>query len=257
MFIFAIILICIVIPFAINFSSSKVPSNSEEVLETFLGAVDNDILGKSITGADLLETVGKRDTPPECATFYSDDFEFNPKAVATTICPHEIENSITFHIRGIFATHPNNTFIVNGVRSAKMKYVTTGRNVWVTFSNQHDSTAQIHTIAPGNSLDISNTVGFQASRFYNDFDVVKLLYTSDVTAIKTKGKQLIYPECLQVYEACGDNIDASTDGFMTCHNYKSKYVQLKGSTLENLWFDPIAGKVSVYYQHTHAYTYHN
>ena len=160
--------------------------------------------------------------------------------MATKICPNEADNHISFHIKGVFGTHPNNTFLDDAEKGAKVKFVATGTNVWATFFDQHNSTMQSYTVAPGNSIDIATLAGEQASKFYNDFDAVKVLNSPTSIAFKTKGMQPQYPECATFYES--QIVDVSTDGFMVCHNFRSKYVQLKGSTLEAVTMDYITSK---------------
>ena len=53
--------------------------------------------------------------------------------MATKICPNEADNHISFHIKGVFGTHPNNTFLDDAEKGAKVKFVATGTNVWATF----------------------------------------------------------------------------------------------------------------------------
>ena len=166
--------------------------------------------------------------------------DVNPFALATKICPNEADNHISFHIKGVFGTHPNNTFLEDAERGAKVKFVVTGVNVWATFFDQHNSTMQSYTVAPGNSIDIATLAGDEASKFYNDFDAVKVLNSPTSIAFKIKGMQPQYPECATFYES--RIVDVSTDGFMVCHNFRSKYVQLKGSTLEAVTMDYVTSE---------------
>ena len=160
--------------------------------------------------------------------------------MATKICPNEADNHISFHIKGVFGTHPNNTFLDDAEKGAKVKFVATGTNVWATFFDQHNSTIQSYTVAPGNSIDVATLAGDQASKFYDDFDAVKVLNSPTSIAFKTKGMQPQYPECATFYES--QIVDVGTDGFMVCHNFRSKYVQLKGSTLEALTMDYVTSR---------------
>ena len=239
MMIFLVILVCVVTPYALNFQYART-DNSEQNLEDFLKVVDQDILGKTILGASLEERVGALDIPSDCAVFYSDDPEFNPNALSTKICPNEKDNHISFHIKGVFGTHPNNTAFVNGEKAAKVKFVATGTNVWATFFDQHNSTMQNYIVAPGNSIDIKTLSGAQFSTFYDDFDAVKILNGAETIGFKTKGAQAIYPECATFYES--KELTVATEGFMVCHNFKAKSVQLKGPTLEAVDIDYLTGK---------------
>jgi len=239
MMVFLIVLICVVTPYALNFEYART-ENSEENLEDFLKIVDKDILGKTIMGATLEERIGQLEIPPNCAIFYSDDPDFNPNALATRICPDEQDNHISFHIKGVFGTHPNNTRYINGEKSAKVKFVATGSNVWATFFDQHNSTMQTYLVAPGNSIDIATLAGSHASQFYENFDAVKILNTVQSISFKVKGLQPQYAECATFYES--NLVDVTTEGFMVCHNFKQKYLQLKGESLESVWIDYISSK---------------
>lgn len=239
MMVFLVVLICVVTPYALNFEYART-ENSEENLEDFLRVVDHDVLGKMIMGASLDERIGQLEIPPNCAVFYSDDPDFNPNALATKICPDEQDNHISFHIKGVFGTHPNNTRFINGEKAAKVKFVATGSNVWATFFDQHNSTMQTYLVAPGNSIDIATLAGARASQFYENFDAVKILHTAQSISFKVKGLQPQYPECATFYES--NVVDVTTDGFMVCHNFKQKYLLLKGESLESVWIDYVSSK---------------
>ena len=68
-----------------------------------------------------------------------------------------------------------------------------------------------------------------------------MLNSPSSIAFKTKGMQPQYPECATFYE--NRMVDVSTDGFMVCHNFRAKNVQLKGATLEAVAMDYLTGKV--------------
>ena len=209
----------LLIPYVFNFETSHM-ENSEEILEDFLKNVDKEIIGKTIYGATISESTGQLPPGKNCAVFYTEDPEKNLQAIATRVCPDLWDNQISFHIKGVFATHPNNTNPESDSNQGmQVNVVSTGTYVWTTFFDQHNSTSQTFAIPPGISADISYITNGHVAEFYRDIDAVKITHT-DTFVVKTRGLQPLFPECATFYEAI--NIDHKTKGFMICRSTKHR-----------------------------------
>lgn len=245
---FLVVVICIVTPYFINFEfSSTKNTNPEQNVESFLkittSASSSEKYGQTILGARIEELIGNLGSPPpNCAIFYSDDPEFNPKALATRICPDRTDNHIAFHIKGVFGTHPNNTQYLKGEKAARVKFVSTGKNVWTHFFNQHHETSQTFFVSPGNDIDMITLTSQQISKFYENFDTVKVMNAEETLGFRFRGAQILYPDCANYYGS--NTLGPDVDGFILCHPKKSKYIELKPGEgiIDRLWND-IGGRI--------------
>ena len=229
-----------------EFSTPKYAS-AEENVESFLkvttSGLSSEKYGQTILGAKIEEMIGNLGSPPpNCAIFYSDDPEFNPKALATRICPDRTDNHIAFHIKGVFGTHPNNTQYVKGEKAAKVKFVSTGKNVWTHFFNQHQETSQTFFVSPGNEIDMITLTGQQISKFYDNYDTVKVMNADETVGFRFKGQQVQYPDCANYYGS--NTLGPEVDGFILCHHKKNKYIELKPGEgiIDRLWND-VGGRI--------------
>lgn len=242
---FMVVVLCIVSPYFINFTSTQ-NASPEENVESFLKVTtsgSSEKYGQTILGAKIEELIGNLGSPPpNCAIFYSDDPEFNPKALATRICPDRTDNHIAFHIKGVFGTHPNNTQYVKGEKAARVKFVSTGKNVWTHFFNQHHETSQTFFVSPGNDIDMITLTNQQISKFYENFDTVKVMNADETVGFRFKGTQVLYPDCANYYGS--NTLGPDVDGFILCHHKKSKYIELRPGegVIDRLWND-VGGRI--------------
>jgi hypothetical protein len=190
--------------------------------EKALRGVDNDqqdqqkqqeqmSLSITIYGSKIDQRLGKQNPGKACLVFYSDDpaeIDNGASVLSTKICPDKRDRHIEFHMRGIFSTHPH---APGGGDEAQVRvqFIHAGPAVWATFFAQHDDKHETIVVPPGVAVHITELTANHKEEFYQDFDSVRVLYTSQYAA-RTRGHQHIFPSCVQFYET--RRVDKKTKG---------------------------------------------